>query len=400
VSAKSRLLVVTSTFPRWPGDDEPPFVFELSRRLVRDFEVTVLAPHAPGALTLEQFEGMEVRRFRYCFESLQLLAYEGGILANLKRSRWVWLLVPLFFVAQWFALVRLMAGGRFRWVHAHWIVPQALSAVAARVVAAGRAPAIVCTSHGGDLYGLRGRFAGALKRMVMRRVDRMTVVSAAMREDAATMCGRSDLAVLSMGVDCRTRFFPDASVRRADGELLFVGRLVEKKGVAVLLDALPAILQACPTVRLTLVGRGPDEAALRQRAAKLGIAANVDFVGPIANARLPEFYRRATLFVAPSVIARDGDQEGLGLVYAEALACECPVVASDLAAIRDVVADGVSGRTARAGDSVDLSACVIELLGDPEQRARLARAGRAAVCETFDWDAVARRYAALFHALP
>ncbi|HEY0675481.1 MAG TPA: hypothetical protein VGD25_04670, partial [Immundisolibacter sp.] len=77
-ASRPRLLVLTSTFPRWVGDHEPPFVFELSRRLAQQFEVHVLAPHAPGAQLQETLDGVHVQRFRYAPEPLQQLAYDGG----------------------------------------------------------------------------------------------------------------------------------------------------------------------------------------------------------------------------------------------------------------------------------------------------------------------------------
>ena len=93
-SPRKRVLVLASTFPRWPNDTEPPFVYNLCRSLADSFAITVLAPHAPGALAFEQMGDVSVHRFRYMWpERLEKLAY-GGILPNLKRNRWLWALVP------------------------------------------------------------------------------------------------------------------------------------------------------------------------------------------------------------------------------------------------------------------------------------------------------------------
>ena len=81
-----RILVTASTFPRWQGDTEPPFVFELCRRLQkRGVDIDIIAPHAPGAKAMEVMDGINVYRYRYGPERLEVLAYQGGILANLKR---------------------------------------------------------------------------------------------------------------------------------------------------------------------------------------------------------------------------------------------------------------------------------------------------------------------------
>ena len=81
---RPRLLVLTSTYPRWAGDPEPGFVHELSRRLTDKFQVTVLCPHACGALPKEQLDGVKVIRYRYAPERWERLVNNGGISVDRK----------------------------------------------------------------------------------------------------------------------------------------------------------------------------------------------------------------------------------------------------------------------------------------------------------------------------
>jgi glycosyltransferase involved in cell wall biosynthesis len=388
-------LVLTSTFPRWQDDKEPPFVFELSRRLAKNIDIIVLAPHARGARTLEEIDGIKVVRFRYCFEKWERLAYEGGIVANLKMAKWRYLLVPLFMLGQLLAVMRILRDDRIDVIHAHWIFPQGFTALIARMVFRGYKPSIVCTSHGGDLFGLPGKLFLRLKRLVLERANKITVVSEAMRNYAYMLAQRRDIEVISMGVDTAETFTPGIAAERAQHELLFVGRLVEKKGLRHLILAMPEILKKFNDCILLVAGTGPEESALRELARSMGVAAHIRFMGAVDNHLLPELYRHAALFVAPSVVAKGGDQEGLGLVLVEALACECAVLASDLPAIRDVVIDGVTGSIARPGDSGDIARKVIELLEDPAKGRKMAEAGRHYVADRFDWKLVAGRYEAL-----
>ena len=207
------------------------------------------------------------------------------------------------------------------------------------------------------------------------------------------------LQTLSMGVDTSTQFSPDPAVSRTDNEILFVGRLVEKKGCAYLVEAMPAILRRYPSSRLSIVGSGPEQTALHRQVEHMGIAHAVTFYGAASNAEIPDWYRRATVFVAPSIVTAAGDQEGLGLVLVEALACECPVVASDLPAIRDVVMDGVNGLLCQPRDSAELAARIGYLFEHPELRRSMGRAGRQYVQSRFDWTTVSSRYAALIQEL-
>ena len=392
-----RVLVLTSTFPRWAGDPQPPFVLELCKRLSAAHDVLVLAPHCRGAALAETLgERLAVRRFRYAPQALELLAYDGGILENLRRARWRYLLVPLFLLAECAAARRAIRELRPDVIHAHWIIPQGVAGLVARLAAGGRGPALVCTSHGADLFALRGSLGALLKRWVMRRVAVLTVVSSAMKAEAERLgAAPQDVRVMPMGVDARQRFLPDTAAPRSAHELLFVGRLVRKKGVAHLLEAFALARSAIPAARLVVLGAGPLEAELRQRAHELDIAAAVTFGGAVPNEELAPYYRRAAAVVMPSIVAQDGDQEGLGLVIAEALACECPVIASDLPAIRDVIDEGVTGLLARPGDARDLADKIVAMLRDPGRARTLARRGRDMVLERFDWASVARGYGQL-----
>lgn len=379
--------MLTSTFPRWEGDSEPPFVFELCRRLGADFDVWVLAPHAPGAKTCETMNGLTIVRFRYFFEWGETLAYRGGILANLRNNQLRYLLVPWFLVCQLAALLRLLARERFDIVHAHWLIPQGLAAVAARLLSR-RAPALLCTVHGSDLYGLRGRLFSALKRLVMRQSDTVSMVSQAMKEHAIALGAEPEkISVISMGVDMANTFTPAEHPARRNNELLFVGRLTAQKGLESLVRALPQVVSACPDTILTVIGRGPQEEPLRALSKALGVAQNVSFLGAIANENLPELYRRASILVFPSAT-----DEGFGLVCVEALACECPVIASDLPAARELILNGKTGLLFQRGDSDELAHKILTLLADPALCRSMGRAGRDFVTKQFDWKIVAQRY--------
>lgn len=394
--AAARILVLASTYPRWPDDTLPPFVHELARRLTGRYEMHVLAPHAVGCRTYEVMDGVQVHRFRYLPARFETLAYAGGMLPGLRRRPWRLLALPLFIGAEWLTVVRLLRRYRFNVVHAHWVLPHGLIALLARVLC-GYRPALVCTAHGADIYGLQGGLARTLQRYTLSRSEHVTVVSNALRESVLEITGdRVNCSVLPMGVDTQARFTLPDSVGDRKG-LLFVGRLADKKGVHVLLDAL-ARLRDLPGMKLSIVGTGTEELRLRAQVARHRLEDLVEFAGPVPNRDLPARYRSASILVFPSVITAYGDQEGLGLVPVEALACGCAVVASDLPAIRDVIRDGETGLLTHSGDPESLAAAIAQLWRDPALRARLASRGRTFVQERFDWERVAAGYAALLGA--
>ncbi len=389
-----RILVLTSTYPRWTGDHEPRFVHELSRRLASEFEVHVLAPHARGAKDDEVMDGVHVHRFHYAPERLETLAYEGGILARLRERRLRLLLIPLFLLAEILAIRRLLRKQPVSAIHAHWILPQGLAALIAMAGNNTRIP-LICTSHGADLFGLRGRIATSLKRWVLRRCAAVTVVSDAMAREVQRIAPGAQAVVIPMGTDFDDRFTPDPTVERDPAQVLFVGRLVEKKGVKYLLHALASLKEQRPALCLDIAGYGQEERELRQLCAELGIEGSVRFLGPVQQDSLPDLYRRAGVTVVPSVVAAGGDQEGFGLVIVEAIGCGCPVIASDLPAIRHIANTAGEITLVPSRDSAALARAIESVLDNHAERIRVTASFRENVVSKFGWNGIAGAYAEL-----
>jgi glycosyltransferase involved in cell wall biosynthesis len=198
-----------------------------------------------------------------------------------------------------------------------------------------------------------------------------------------------------MGVDFAGRFSLDFSLQRVPGQILFVGRLVEKKGVKYLIQALPRIRQRVPNAHLVIVGSGPDRDMLFELASTMGLLNSIQFVGAISQVELPGFYRRASVFVAPFVEATSGDREGLGLVTAEAIASGCPVVVGDVAAVADIFLDGALEMRAVPGNVESLVEKVVAMLLAPEAASQQVLTLRHRLVAQLGWDAIALQYASL-----
>jgi len=385
------ILVLASTYPRWKNDSEPLFVHYLCEQLSSEYRVIALVPHYPGASRQENMDGVLVHRFRYFLPFGERLAYDGGIIQNLKGNRLKLLLVPFFLISQYMNILVLCRRYKISLIHAHWVIPQGLLAILARPLLPGRIK-ILSTSHGGDLFSLQGRVLQALKRFVFRRSDHVTVVSTAMRDHLKQIgCNTDNVTVQSMGVDLTTQFVPGARPAEPD-KLIYVGRLVEKKGAATLVTAIRLLKNDFPGLRLTIVGDGPEKPALEKLAAELDVSAQIDFAGSQPNGSVPQYYQSAGIAVVPSIVAADGDQEGLGLVAVEALGCGCVTIVSDLPALRDVINDGKNGLVFRATDATDLAEKIRCLLEDASLCKKLGTAGRQSVIDRFDWQQVGSQY--------
>lgn len=396
--SRPAILMTASTLPRWPADTEPEFILQLAAALTDRYRVTVLAPHYPGAAVDEDMGGVRIHRYRYAPESWQTLAYSGGMLHRLRDKPLRWLLVPGFLLGQLLAILRLHRRERFDLLHAHWIVPQGLVAAVLKSLGLFRGP-FVLSSHGGDLFSLQGRFFQPFKRWIVRCADQINVVSNAMVTPAVELgASPASLLVRSMGIDTTGRFTCNESGDSRSG-VVFVGRLVEKKGVDVLVRAFAEICSRRADQTLRIIGDGPLREELEQLSSELGCADKITFVGAVPNRDVPGELNRACVAVVPSVVASDGDQEGLGLVAVEAMACGCAVVCSSLPALQDVVTDGETGSMVEPGDHQALGRAIEAQLEDSTLRTRLAEAGRNVARSRFDWRAVAADFSILYEDL-
>ena len=175
---------------------------------------------------------------------------------------------------------------------------------------------------------------------------------------------------------------PDGSDPGRPVRLLGVARLVPKKGVDVLLAAL-AMLPKSLAWRYEHVGGGPLLGQLRAEAERLGIADRITWRGGLAEDGVLQAYRAADLFVLASRIAPDGDRDGLPNVLPEAGAMELAAVASRVAAVPELIEDGLNGSLVPPGDPTALAAALALLIAAPDARLRLGQAARARVLERF-----------------
>jgi len=214
----------------------------------------------------------------------------------------------------------------------------------------------------------------------------LLAVSEAMRRDMAAIgIDPAKIAVHYTGIDAE-RFHPGdrAAARAALGmgdapALLTVGALIPRKGQALVIEALPAL----PGVDYWLAGAGEEEGRYRTLAAKLGVADRVRFLGPVANADLPQLYRAADIVVMPSA------SEGLANAWVEALACGTPIVISDAGGAAELVTAPAAGRIVER-TAPAIAQAVQATLAAPPAAAEVA----ATLAGRFDWDRNGRALAA------
>lgn len=379
-----RVVHVVTAWPRDHDDVITPWLVTLTERQRQaGHEVHVLAP---AYRELGSRKGLEipVHRFRYAPQRWQRLTHEEAAPDRLQRHPAYALLVPGYLGAGVVAARRLGRVLRPHVVHVHWAIPHGPIGYAMARAADAR---LVTTFYGAEIRWAESRFPPG--RSFLRWYTRRSALVAISRStrDALRAYTETPVSIVPYGVP-----LPGSDGARETGPgapvVLFVGRLVARKGVDRLLRALATITHRSWTFEI--VGFGPERETLEGLTRELNLTQRVRFLGRVTEIELEAAYRRATTFVLPATFDERADTEGLGVVLLEAMSYGVPVVATRVGGITDIVIDGQTG--VLVDDDVEAMATAIVGLLDDEDRAReLGHAGRERVRSAFSWESIVTR---------
>ena len=393
--APLKVLLLSSSYPRNKTDNSSIFLRYLAKNLVKQgVDIHVLAPDHSAVEKQLLDTGVKTHWFKYLPRSWQALAYGSGILPNLKKNPLLYLQVPFFLISMFFYLLYLCKKLKPDVIHAHWIIPQGFIAV---LVGKLFNIPVITTAHGGDAFSLNNNLLSRLKRFTIQHCQAWTSNTSATAQTFNSTTKAP--SIIPMGVEIE--HFQAGLAENTRGKetrniILFVGRLVEKKGVKYLIEAfsqLPAKTQQESV--LWIIGDGDERVALEMQAEKLGIS-NIKFRGEVQNSQLPDFYAAASIFVAPSVVDSKADTEGQGVILLEAMASKTPIVASAVGGIPEVITHKKTGLLVKPNDSLQLSYAILGLLNDKDLAKSLALNAQLNVEKTYAWRAISQQFMTLF----
>lgn len=396
------ILFLTQTYPRRAHDSAGPFIRDLARALVRGGDrVRVLAPHAAGLAAAWSEEGVEVRTFRYAPERWELLGYGRSLHADERMAGAAAAVAPLYLLGARRALRRAIGEGGWDVVQAHWVVPNLFPAAWR-----GQRLPLLVGLHGSDVFMAEKGPVRPLVRRALRRVQGLTSCSPELATRVQAIgFPAAHSHVIPYGVDSEL-FAPDPARRAIWRErlgipasapmLLGVGRMATKKGFHLLIDALPALLDALPEAHLVLAGGGDRLEEFRRGAAPF--AGRVHFPGAVLHDTLPDLYRAADLFVLPAVHDAKGNVDGLPNVILEAMATGLPVVGSRVSGLPTAIGEGINGWLVDEGSVADLIRVLPQAFSDRDRLRELGAASRERTRREFSWESVAARYRAAYVA--
>jgi len=229
-------------------------------------------------------------------------------------------------------------------------------------------------------------------RHYINEAEKIIAVSKAAADFIEHFSRREKIVVIPNGVDVHRFTFVKSTV--ANGlpfsilkkpTILYVGRLVYRKGIHVLLRSMPYILEAIPDTQLLIAGSGYMESFIRLLTKSLNLEDHIRLLGFVPEDELPSLYNLSDLFILPSIYA-----ESFGITLLEAMASGTPIVASAIGGIPEVVENGVNGILFKKGDELDLANAVIRVLDDPALANELAINARKKVEEQYSWPVVVK----------
>lgn len=331
---------------------------ELSQWLIaKGHEVSVLAPVTDEGLNIEPWVVSAGRPISIPYNG----AIAKVIFGPLASSR----------VKQW------IANGNFDLLHLHEPAIPSLSLLAGW---AGDGP-MVATFHAA---ANPQKVANAIGTMLDPLIERITAKIAVSEIARETLKDRFDTeaVVIPNGID--TSKFEGIGVRSEwalPNTLGFIGRFDEpRKGLAVLLAAIPKIAHKVPNLRILVAG--PGNASDFEKLVPPELRERITFLGRISEIEKAQFFKSVSLYIAPNT-----GGESFGIILAEAMAAKTPIVASDLAAFTKLLDNGIAGALFASENSDDLADTIINLLDNQEMREKIAIAGYEKA-KSFDWDSV------------
>lgn len=418
-----KICMLTSSYPKYPGETTAPFIEEIAAGLVRrGHEVHVVAPYHRDLRRGPIERGVHLHFFRYApVPALNIWGYAESLHADVSVKGRTLLAAPLALGASVGALLRVTQGSGFPalladrrpptpdpfdLIHAHWVLPNAVPAALAAWL---RGLPLVVSLHGSDVFlaeqatPLSLAAAGAL-----RAAAGVTACSGDLRDRALRLGARpTRFDVIPYGVDA-SAFRPDpeagpfvrAELGLPPGTPLIVtmSRLVYKKGLTFLLEAFPAVLREHANAALVIVGYGDLREAVERQARALGIAHRVFFPGQVERERAARFIAAADVYVVPSIRDQSGNVDGLPNALLEGMGTARPVVASRVAGIPEVIDHERHGLLVAERDAPELAHAINRLLHDRAFAAQLGMAARERIVNELTWDKTAERFERMYHA--
>ena len=353
------------------------YVYCLSKELVKcGHKITVICANEPNTKKEEIISEIKVKRLSYL-----------GKIANTNITP----KLPFELLKEDFDLI-----------HTH--LPTPWSADWSAIISKIKSKPLVLTYHNDIVgHGLANSIAKFYNftsmRFVLREAAKIIITQPDYLESSPYLKKyRDKIEVIPNGVDTE-RFRSMAEIEKEEHTLFFLSLLDEfhkYKGLDYLLDAMMIVRKDVPDVKLIIGGKGELLDFYKRKANSMGIKDNLEFIGFIPDEKLVEYYNECSVFVLPSI---SSTQEGFGIVLLEALACETPVISTEIVGVAEDVKENNAGIIVPPKNPEVLADAIIKLLNDEDLAKKMGKNGRKLVEEKYTWERVTEEIFKLYRKI-
>jgi len=359
--AKMKIAIIVPLFPpKWLAGMELA-TWNIAKHLVRrGHEVHVITTRDAGLTGESQEEGFYVHRLR-C-----------------PKARF---LGPLLFLIKALLALRKINPNI---IHAQSIFPGLYALIAKKVLG----KPYLLQNHG--MVYVSRPFRNQISKLVLRNADAVLALTEDMKEEMQKICSR-DIHVLPNGIDLekfeslsKDEMRCKLQIKTDERLVIFVGRFRPVKGVEYLIKSMEIIRQRDQSIRLVLVGEGPEEENLKSLTKQLKLEGCVEFVGQISTEKVPQYMAASDVFVLPSL------SEGFPLVSLEAMASGLPIVATKVTGLPEIIEDGENGFLVEPRSPEQIAQKVLLFFEDNELRGTMSRNNKEKA-KKYGWETVVQR---------
>jgi len=398
-----RIAIITSSYPRYPGDGTAPFVQSIAQGLADlGNDVRVVAPYDAEVIP-DPEERIPVHRFTYIWpKQWHIMGHARSLDSDVRLRPAVYILLPVFLIFETLNLLRVAMKYKAQLIYAHWVLP---NGIAAAFVASMLKIPLAISLHGSDVYVSKRNFLfRKVASCILQHANVVTACSEGLYEDAIQLGAEGKLHLVAWGADTNM-FKPDddslmennaADAMNSDITIASLGRMVFKKGFHILLQAMAIVIAEYPMTHLIIGGAGPLRESLQTEAKALGIESHVSLPGRIPWDQVPLFLQQSDIFVLPSIQDQEGNIDGLPTVLLEAMSSGIAVIASRIGGVPLVIEHGVNGMMFTPGDSRQLADLIKKLILENTKRVELGNSARKSIEERHTWQQTCRRLQSLF----
>ncbi len=368
-----KICCITTSFPAYKDDVQSPFIYVLAKNLVKQgVDLTVVCPYYKKSKDKNEIlDGIKVKRFAYFPRSIQTLTEKGGI-SDFKKNIWSLVQLPFFMCGMFLKAYKEAKNSQV--IHCQW----ALSGVVGVFVKLVRKKPLIISLRGEDVKALNNRWMRMILKKVIKRADYVTANNEFHINKVLPFA--KNVRVIRNGIDTVAfRPRPKKELRKKlqlennKKIVLFVGWLVERKGIQYLIEAIPAVVKEYTGVVFLLIGDGPLRESLEKKAAEKKISQYVQFLGKKTQSEVAEYMAAADIFALPSLY------EGMPNVVMEAFASGLTAVATDVCGTSEVVEHKKNGLLIRSENPKELAEGIALLLKNEDLRKKYSREALATI---------------------